>query len=132
MRGKPKFGCKRKKSGYPLFLNGSTFYKSFQISQKFGFFSSFSNFSNLSFFNSFSHSQFHNSKNKISFDFQNLHVQYQGTSFKNQPFLISWKKKKENKPKVFKTSFFSNTCILFVILIWNYLNITNRRKYFKI
>ncbi len=104
-----KFLNKRKKSGYPLFLNGSTFYKSFQISQKFGFFSSFSNFSNLSFLNSFSHFQFHNSKNKISFNFQNLHVQYQGTSSKNQPFLISWKKKKENKPKVFKTSFFSNT-----------------------
>ena len=64
-----KFLNKRKNVGSALFLNTSTFYKTFQISQKFGFFSSF-----LSF-------QFQNFKNKMSLHdpkMNNTHPQLPG------------------------------------------------------
>jgi hypothetical protein len=130
--------AKRKKSSSPLFLNGSTFYKTFQISQKFGFFS-LSNFSNLSFHKNglhfFSPFHFYNSKKKIFSYVQKMKTHSQVykkkrkglNSFsanqilqsKNHPFFISptfftfekknrTKNKKENKRKSFKISFFSN------------------------
>jgi hypothetical protein len=95
-----KFLNKKKNVGSALFLNASTFYKTFQISQKFGFFSSFLNFSNPLFLESFFIFQFQNLKNKISLHDPKIKTQV-GTS------KYGWEKKK-NKQKVFNTSYFLN------------------------
>jgi len=125
-----KFLNKRKNKGYPLFLNVFTFSKTFQISQKFHFFSSISNFPNISFlksdfnfrsfvgiwknyFSSTFNSKIANSqKNKI---FQKNFFKKAKKEFqisKTQTFSSFLKEKKESmlggKKKVLKTSFFLN------------------------
>lgn len=117
-----KFLNKRKNFHYPLFLNISTFLQTFQISQKFQFFSSIHEFSKIQFEN------FHLSPlffceakkfraKKMTFSF--IHS-YQKTSFiqsklgkaskdfnfsKSLSFFESSHKQKERNKKVFQTSF---------------------------
>ena len=101
-----KFLNKRKNKGYPLFLNVFTFSKTFQISQKFHFFSSISNFSNISFLKSdFNFRSFVQMKKKNFSSPLNSKI---ANSQKNKIFQKTLFKKAKKEFQISKTQTFSS------------------------